>query len=160
VSRVLLAVHSTVDSLSTYLRFRAGLKSQNLLHTGFLPVKGYWLLVWSPIVLFFRQVFPSSLRSLHALIPHSGYYCFLPGAFNAADFIFAYGSVFIFLAILVGSKTWNIVVRKGAKRMWIPASEIDFVSNVREIEMLTEAAEEKRAGKPRTWGQRISDFFF
>ncbi|WVQ80706.1 hypothetical protein IAT38_002811 [Cryptococcus sp. DSM 104549] len=133
----------------TYLRFREGLKAQNLLNTDFLPVKGYlqplsgwWLLVWSPIVLFF-----------------SGYYVFLPGAFDAADFVFAYGSVFIFLAILIGAKIWD-VTRNHKKQFWIPADEIDFVTDLNHIEELTRASEEKRASKPRTRLQRITDKVF
>ncbi|KAK8858943.1 hypothetical protein IAR55_003174 [Kwoniella newhampshirensis] len=133
----------------TYLRFRKGLIAQNLLNTDFLPVRGYlqpfsgwYLLVWSPIVLFF-----------------SGYYVFLPGAFTAPDFVFAYGSVFIFLAILIGAKVYDVIKHK-KKHIWIPAEEIDFVSDVDHIEELTAASEEKRAMKSQTKVQKVSDFFF
>ncbi|WWD17565.1 hypothetical protein CI109_102006 [Kwoniella shandongensis] len=133
----------------TYLRFRKGLIAQKLLNTGFLPVRGYlqpfsgwYLLVWSPIVLFF-----------------SGYYVFLPGSFTPEDFVFAYGSVFIFLAILIGAKIYDVIKHK-RKQFWIPPQEIDFVSDLDHIEQLTAASEEKRASKPRTKGQKISDFFF
>ncbi|WVQ73107.1 hypothetical protein IAR50_002671 [Cryptococcus sp. DSM 104548] len=133
----------------TYLRFRSGLKVQNLLSTDFLPVRGYlqplsgwYLLVWSPIVLFF-----------------SGYYVFLPGAFTAADFVFAYGSVFIFLAILLGAKLYAYL-KRGDRHLYIPAKEIDFKSDIEYIEELTRASEEKRLSKARGAGERISDFFF
>ncbi|ORY27120.1 amino acid transporter [Naematelia encephala] len=134
-----------------YLRFRAGLKAQNLLNTNFLPARGHlqpfsgwYLLVWSPIVLFF-----------------SGYYVFLPGAFTAPDFVFAYGSVFIFLAILIASKFYQWFVKKD-KVFWIPAKEIDFVSDLEQIEELTRASEEKREIKSasRTMVQKVSDYFF
>jgi amino acid transporter len=53
---------------SVYLRFRRGLKVQNLLKTDILPVKGHlqplsgwWLVVWAPIIFIFKYVF-----SLHA----------------------------------------------------------------------------------------------
>ncbi|TYJ58458.1 hypothetical protein B9479_000665 [Cryptococcus floricola] len=133
----------------TYLRFRSGLKAQNLLNNDFLPVRGYlqplsgwYLLVWSPIVLFF-----------------SGYYCFLPGAFTAADFVFAYGSVFVFLAILIGAKIYAYFVRKD-RQLVIPADQIDFMSDLDHIEELTRASEEKRLAKSRGAGEKVSDFFF
>ncbi|ODO05313.1 amino acid transporter [Cryptococcus wingfieldii CBS 7118] len=133
----------------TYLRFRSGLKAQNLLNNDFLPIRGYlqplsgwYLLVWSPIVLLF-----------------SGYYCFLPGAFTAADFVFAYGSVFIFLAILIGAKIYAYFVRKD-RQLVIPADQIDFKSDLDHIEELTRASEEKRLAKSRGAGEKVSDFFF
>lgn len=100
-------------------------------------------MVWSPIVLFF-----------------SGYYVFLPGAFNAPDFVFAYGSVFIFLAILLGSKLYKVFVKKESPRVWIPLEEIDLVSDVDKIELMTAAAEEKRASEPKTKMNKLSGFFF
>lgn len=106
------------------------------------PFSGYWLLLCSPIVLFF-----------------SGYYVFLPGAFNAPDFIFAYGSVFIFLAILVLSKTYEILVKK-QRRLWYMPKEIDLVSDLDKFEALTVAAEYKRTSKPRTRMKRFEDFLF
>ncbi|WRT66090.1 uncharacterized protein IL334_003043 [Kwoniella shivajii] len=133
----------------TYLRFRSGLKAQNLLNTDYLPVRGYlqpfsgwYLLVWSPIVFFF-----------------SGYYLFYPGSFAGPDFVFAYGSIFIFLAIYLGSKIYQTVWLK-EKHIYIPASEMDFVSDIGHIDALTQASEAKRARKPQTKAQRISDFFF
>jgi amino acid transporter len=132
----------------TFLRFYYATKRQNLRSS--LPQLGWWqpfsgynLMVVSPIVLFF-----------------SGYYVFLPGAFTAPDFIFAYGSVFIFLAILLVSKAYQIRVKKAPARVWIPLEEIDLVTGVDKIELMTEAAEEKRASKPRTKGQKVSEFFF
>jgi amino acid transporter len=132
----------------TFLRFYYASKAQNLRSN--LPQLGYWqpfsgynLLVWSPIVLFF-----------------SGYYVFLPGAFNAPDFIFAYGSVFIFLAILFGSKAWQILYRKQPARVWIPTDEVDLVTGVDQIEAMTEAAEKKRLEGERGAGEKVSDMFF
>ncbi|WVQ67945.1 uncharacterized protein L199_006150 [Kwoniella botswanensis] len=133
----------------TYLRFRSGLKAQNLLNTNYLPVKGYlqpfsgwYVVVWSPIVFFF-----------------SGYYLFYPGAFAGPDFVFAYGSIFIFLAIYLGSKIYQTVYQKD-KHFVVPANEIDFVSDIDHIDALTQASEAKRASKPQTKAQKISDFFF
>ncbi|RSH91633.1 hypothetical protein EHS25_009002 [Saitozyma podzolica] len=137
------------QGVPTYLRFRAGLKAQNLFNVDFLPVRGYlqplsgyWLLVWSPVVFIFN-----------------GYFVFLPSAWDTPSFIFAYGSVFIFLLILVLSKTWQVVGRKQSLG-WIRTKEMDFVGDIKEIGEMTEASEEYRLSKPRTWAQKISDFFF
>lgn len=132
----------------TFLRFYYATKRQNVRHTlpqlgWWQPSSGYLLLVVSPIVLFF-----------------SGYYVFLPGAFTAPDFIFAYGSVFIFLAILLASKTYQLVYKKQPKRVYIPLDEVDLVTGVDKIEELTEAAEAERASRPRTKAQKVSDFLF
>ncbi|ODN81633.1 hypothetical protein L202_02037 [Cryptococcus amylolentus CBS 6039] len=89
----------------------------------------------------------------------SGYYCFLPGAFTAADFVFAYGSVFIFLAIFIGAKIYAYYVRKD-RQLVIPADQIDFKSDLDHIEELTRASEEKRLAKSRGAGEKVSDFFF
>lgn len=135
-----------------WLRFNAALKAQNLRskESNFLPARGYlqpfsaiYLLVWSPIVLFF-----------------SGYYLFYPGAFSSVNFIFAYGSVFLFLAIYMGAKLWDILYRRASPKVFIAKEEVDLKSGLDEIETMTAAAEEKRASKPRTKGQRVSDFFF
>lgn len=134
---------------STYLRFRKGIFAQGLYNGTFLPVKGWlqpysgWvLLICSPIVLFF-----------------SGYYVFLPGAFAPADFIFAYGSVFLFLAILLISKTYQIIVKKQTQ-VWYAPKELDFVSDLDKFEAMTVAAEYKRTTKQRGPAKKVEDFFF
>jgi amino acid transporter len=93
------------------------------------------------------------------LTRRSGYFVFLPSAWDTPSFIFAYGSVFIFLLILVLSKTWQVVGRKQSLG-WIRTKEMDFVGDIKEIGEMTEASEEYRLSKPRTWAQKISDFFF
>ena len=111
------------------------------------PYSAWFLLLWAPIVLFF-----------------SGYYLFAPGAFDGPGFVFCYGSIFIFLAILISSKTLRIIrQRKQGEQPrlgWIPAEEVDLTAGLKEIEALSMAAEAKRAGKPRSLSQKISDFFF
>jgi amino acid transporter len=89
----------------------------------------------------------------------SGYYVFLPGSFAPADFIFAYGSGFLFLAILLGSKAYDFFIKR-QKRFWYAPKEIDFVSDIAKFELMTQAAEIKRQNKTRTGAQRVSDFFF
>ena len=126
--------------VSTWLRFNAGLKAQRIDRQCFLPAtdplqpySAWYVLVWSPVVLLF-----------------SGYYLFYPGAFNGADFIFAYGSVFIFLAIYLGSRLLR--ARKKDFRMFIPAGSIDFTSGLEEIEALgasNETTQQKTALKDR-----------
>lgn len=136
-----------IDKLSTYLRFRKGIRAQGL-SEGFLPVKGWlqpfsgwWLLICSPIVLFF-----------------SGWYSVLP-VFSAPDFVFAYGSVFIFLAILLISKLYEFTVKK-RQQIWYTPKEIDFVTDLDKFEAMTVAAEYKRSSKPRSRIQRVEDFLF
>jgi amino acid transporter len=106
------------------------------------PYSGWVLLICSPIVLFF-----------------SGYYVFLPGAFTAPDFIFAYGSVFIFLAILLISKAYQVLAKKQTQ-VWYAPRELDFVSDIDKFEAMTVAAEYKRATKTRTTAKKVEDFFF
>lgn len=137
------------DQASISLRFRAALKAQRLWHL--LPVKGklqpysaYYLLVWAPIVLFF-----------------SGYYLFYPGAFDGPGLVFAYGSFFIFAAILVGNKAYRMVSKNVTRRLgWIPAEQVDLTTGLDAIEAMTLAAEEKRASRPRSKLQRVNDFLF
>lgn len=65
------------------------------------------------------------------------------------------------MAILIGNKIYRIVSKKGSSRKgWIPADKVDLTTGLREMEALTLAAEEKRAAKPRTQVQRISDWLF
>lgn len=135
----------------TYIRFRAGLKKQNLFDTDFLPQRGHlqpfsawWLLTWSPIVFIF-----------------SGYYCFI-GPFATIDFVFVYGSGFIFAAIYLGAKAYDIFVRKQT-RFWIKAEDIDFVTDIQHFNDMAKATEAKMAAK-REKGtgvlQKIDHFLF
>lgn len=57
------------------------------------------------------------------------------------------------------SKTWQVVGRKQPLG-WIRTKEMDFVGDIKEIGEMTEASEEYRLSKPRTWAQKVSDFFF
>jgi amino acid transporter len=84
---------------------------------------------------------------------------FLPDAFTAADFIFAYGSVFLFLAILLVSKAYEVFV-KHQSRVWYAPKELDFTSDLDKFEAMTVAAEYKRATKPRGMAKKVEDFFF
>lgn len=49
------------NHISIYLRFRHGLKVQNLLKTDILPIKGrlqplsgWWLVIWAPVIFIFK----------------------------------------------------------------------------------------------------------
>lgn len=131
----------------TYLRFRASLKKKGMYPSflpqrGYLqPLSGYWMLIWSPLVFIFQ-----------------GYYCFV-GEFDAVSFVFAYGSIFIFGAIYIVSKIYDYSINK--RHRWaIPLDDLDFVTDIKEIEHITEVSEADRAARPRGKGQKISDFFF
>ena len=130
-----VCLHITINPAHNFV-FRARMKAQNLLNSTLLPVKGFlqpysawYLLGWSPIIFFF-----------------SSYNISLPGAFDAATFVFAYGSIFIFLAIFMVSKTYERIVN-GARLKWKPAEDHDFVLGIDQIELLTRASEAKRASK-------------
>lgn len=135
---------------SLYLRFRRGLKVQNLLKTDILPVKGrlqplsgYWLVIWAPIIFLFN-----------------GYAVFMPGDWDAPTFVFAYGSAFIFAAIYLGSKGWDTLVRRKRFQLYKDAASLDYTTDVPEIEAYTIACEQQRAAAPRSWAQKTSDTFF
>lgn len=92
----------------------------------------------------------------------SGYTLFAPGAFSAPDFIFAYGAVFVYL---FNFSFWKIKgVLRGEQRWFgIPAMEMDFTSDLDEIERITledEVAIEERKGKPETALQKIDRWLF
>ncbi|WVQ77773.1 hypothetical protein IAR50_007463 [Cryptococcus sp. DSM 104548] len=125
----------------SYLRFRVGMKAQDigldsLPARGFIPRFSAWYtLVWSTFALVF-----------------SGYSFFGPGEFVATDFIFTYGAVFIFIGCYIGWKIKGFLRnrRHGAFFSWagVKARDMDFKSDVEEIEAITLEAEERRAGKP------------
>lgn len=94
------------------------------------------------------------------LLTHSGYSVFLPGEWDTPSFIFYYGSGFIFAAIYIVSKLWNTLVRRQTVVFAKQARELDFVSDLPEIEEMTAASEMQRASHPRGVGQKVSDFFF
>jgi amino acid transporter len=132
----------------TFLRFfyastRQGRRS-DLPQLGSLqPFSAYTLLVCSPLVFLFQ-----------------GYYVFLPGAFNGPDFVFAYGSIFIFLAILAGYKVYWGIFRRLPLRFWVPLDQVDLVSDLDKIESMTRKEEEKRMATHRTLGEKIEDILF
>lgn len=132
----------------TFLRFFYASKRQSrrltLPQLGvFQPYSAYVLLLCAPVV-FLSQ----------------GYYVFLPGAFNAPDFVFAYGSIFIFLAILVGYKIYWNAFRRVPFQICIPLEQVDLVSDLNEIEAMTQAEEEKRLSTKRSLGEKIEDALF
>ncbi|KLT42321.1 amino acid permease [Cutaneotrichosporon oleaginosum] len=131
----------------TWFRFTAGLKKQGLWphmlpQRGYLqPLSAYWLVVWSPLVFIFQ-----------------GYYVFL-GGFDAVSFVFAYGSIFIFGAIYLVSKIYDYSINK-RHRWGIPLEELDFNTDIKEIEHITAESEAARAARSKGKGQKVSDFFF
>lgn len=135
----------------TYLRFRAGLKAHGLLHTGFLPRRGWlqpwsgwYAMIWCPFALVF-----------------SGYYLFPEGAFNGPDFIFAYGSCFIFLALFFVWKA-RLFIQGQRQWGWIPTAKMDFETMTAYFDELTHAYEYKRALKKGrgSWRTNLSEMLF
>ncbi|BEJ12959.1 hypothetical protein CspHIS471_0301330 [Cutaneotrichosporon sp. HIS471] len=131
----------------TWFRFTAGLKKQGLWpqilpQRGYLlPLSAYWLVIWSPLVFIFQ-----------------GYYVFL-GKFDGVSFVFAYGSIFIFGAIYIVSKIYDYSINKRFR--WAkPLDQLDFVTDIKEIELLTEESEVARMTHKTGKGQTVSDIFF
>lgn len=73
--------------------------------------------------------------------------------------MFNYGSLFIYFAILIGTKTYDWFVKKNHN--WIiPAKEIDLTTGLDEIEQYTEACEAHRLAVKKSAGSKVSNFFF
>ena len=102
------------------------------------------------------------MSSIKADIFSSGWTLFAPGGFTGPDFVFTYGAGFVFAAIYIGSKLYETVYRRRQVVWGKKASEMDFRTNLEEIEALTIASEEqlRAEGKPTTvWG-RVDRFLF
>ncbi|QRV87854.1 amino acid permease [Ceratobasidium sp. AG-Ba] len=80
----------------TWIRWDAAMKAQGVSRdilpykSKFQPYGAYYALIMCTVITFFN-----------------GYYVFLKGGWETADFIFAYGSVFIFLAVYIGVKVFG-----------------------------------------------------
>jgi amino acid permease len=84
----------------------------------------------------------------------------VPDGWAAADFVFNYGAFFIFSAILIAFKAYEVFGKRRPFQVYIKAQDIDLETDLRHIEELTAASEAQRASKPRRKGQKVSDFFF
>ena len=88
----------------------------------------------------------------------SGYSFFGPGEFAYSDFLFTYGAVFIFIACYLGYKLKGFRGLRSFKG--VQAADMDFVSDVEEMEVMTVEAEEKRENTPRSRFQNVMDKVF
>lgn len=80
-----------------------------------------------------------------------------PGAFAVADFVFAYGAVFLYAALFA---FWKIKGLLSGQQRGIGhrASQMDFVSGLEEIEKETEDAEAERlANEGEGWRAKLSE---
>ncbi|KAM6521581.1 hypothetical protein FSOLCH5_006336 [Fusarium solani] len=116
----------------TFIRFRKALEVQNLMHT--LPYKTNL----QPYATYFMLVL------LILLTLTNGFQVFFPGNFNASDFLAAYITLPIFLALYIGHKIYS--------RSWrfaYPVEEVDVVTGVKEMEEL--AALDERPVPKNLW---------
>ncbi|OXM75749.1 amino acid transporter [Cryptococcus neoformans Bt63] len=134
----------------TYMRFRAGLKSQGLLNNDFLPVRAYlqplsswWVICWAPIA-----------------FVCSGYALMVPGSWEGDTFVFTYGAIFIFAGFLILFKCIEVFYKKKKLSLFIPAKDIDVHTDLEHIAAITAASEAQRASHERTKAQKVSDFLF
>lgn len=100
----------------TYIRFRKAMIFQNLLHT--LPYKTRF----QPYLVYFI------LPLVVILTLTNGFHVFFPENWSAANFLAAYITIPIFLALYLGHKA----VRR--TRFMIPVGEIDVISGKREMD--------------------------
>ncbi|GAB1519874.1 proteinral amino acid permease agp2 [Rhizoctonia solani] len=123
----------------TWIRWDAAMKAQGISRdilpykSKFQPYGAWYGLFMSAAVTFFN-----------------GYYVFLNGGWVTADFIFAYGSVFIFLAVY-------IYVKLLRRSPFVPSSEADLFSGKKEIDEYEARLTEE---PPSTRWQRILRWLF
>lgn len=132
----------------SWLRFDSGLKAQER-RSGFLPVTARFqpFCGWYGLIAaLFTSVF-------------CGYQLFTPGQFSAPDFIFAYGAFFISITLFIVYKVMAVI--RGKQRwLGVPASELDFVTGVDEIERFTTFYEADRWAAERKWWSRVYSKLF
>ncbi|KAG8744577.1 hypothetical protein FRC10_009913 [Ceratobasidium sp. 414] len=123
----------------TWIRWNAAMQAQGVsreilpYRSRIQPYGAYYALTMSIIVTFFN-----------------GYYVFLKGGWATADFIFAYGSIFIFLGIYIGVKVLG-------RSPFVSAHEADLFSGKKEVDEYEARLVEK---PPATRWQRISRWMF
>jgi len=117
----------------TYLRFRKGFLAQGmdrskLPYTSMLqPYAAWWVVIGCVLCMIF-----------------SGYEVFLTGGWSTATFVTNYLPIVLFPILWVGCKFY-----KGTK-FFIPPMEMDFVSDVKEIDAIT-----IEDPPPRNWVERV-----
>ncbi|KAM0425533.1 hypothetical protein ACHAPT_009323 [Fusarium lateritium] len=116
----------------TFIRFRKALAFRGLMHT--LPYKTNL----QPYATYFMLVL------LILLTLTNGFQVFFPGNFNASDFLAAYITLPIFLALYIGHKIWS--------RSWrfaYPIEDVDVITGVKEMDEL--AALDERPAPKNIW---------
>lgn len=126
----------------TYLRFRAGMKAQDIPHASlpwksrFSVVGAWWIIVVISCVLLF-----------------SGWPVFKKGNWNTADFFGNYLPLFIFVCVYAGFKI-------GTRSKFITAKEMDLTSGLEEIERRTAQCKEEEELIAATKGRNKVRAFF
>lgn len=118
----------------TYLRFRKAMVLQDMMHR--LPYR-------TPLQPYATWFF---LPLLAVLTLTSGFQFFFPGQFNTEDFLAAYITLPIFVALYVGHKIW---FRTPFARR---SQDVDVITGVKEME---ELAEMDRPPVAKNWLQKI-----
>jgi len=118
---------------STWLRFNNAIKKQGLDRATFLPYRSRF----QPYAAWYALVMSLCVLGI------SGYYLFLPGAFLADQFVFAYGMVFVVLAIII---VWKPLKRT---RFW-RGTEVDLVSDLNDINEYTEDFNQREEAQPQS----------
>lgn len=116
---------------TTWLRFNNAMKKQGLDRKTFLPYRS----IFQPYAAWYAFIMSTCVLII------SGYTLFYPGEFKVDLFIFQYGMIFIVLAVIIG---WKLIKRT----RFLRGTEVDLVSDLREIEEYTEDFEAREAAKP------------
>jgi len=117
----------------TWIRFNAAMKAQGLDRKTFLPYRSRV----QPYAAWYALTMATIVLGI------SGYYLFYPGAFKADEFIFAYGMIFIVLAIFIGCKLIK-------RTHFLRPHEVDLVSDLQDINDYTEDFEQRDSLQPKT----------
>lgn len=118
----------------TYLRFRAGMEAQGLLHT--LPFRT----PFQPYATWFV------LGVVSLLTITNGFQVFAPSRWNYQDFLAAYITIPVFLVLYGGHKVWA----RGP--FWKKAEDIDVLTGKKEMDDFCEADVEPVA---KNWVQKV-----
>ena len=125
-----------------YIRFRKAIEYRGILDR--VPFKGWG----QPYLLYY------SLALISIITITNGYAIFLNGHWNFADFVAAYITLPVFVALLLGHKIYSKTLFRA---WWYPTQEIDVLTGLDEIELLTKELDENRKPPTNIW-ERFLDW--
>lgn len=125
-----------IGACIAYIRFRKAIVFNGLYER--LPYKAKY-----QQYLIYYSLFVVSLITIT-----NGYAVFIPRYWKVGDFIAAYITLPIFIVLLVGHKIWT---KTWNKKWWRPVEEIDVITGLDEIEVITKELDESRIPPSNAW---------